>query len=823
MRPKDTPLTRFRNLLLAGLLALAPFGAFALNLGPVAASYDGVYYVTVYPTGNKPQPGCTTPAGWTLATKATGFGEICNVSATEFDFSGGGGSASNGFEYVYKDVASGDFQLKARVTNEYAGATGNFAGVGITISDGTADADVVHNVFSPLTANYAARSLSGVPGATTAANGASGATRPRYICAAYDESATESRVFESADGSVWLPVATFDYAFSTPIVGLYVNSASASESMTATMDNIELRTGGSAINCYSPDPPPPGAPTLVSSIGPQSGTQAVAFSLSCGANFSGATSYSIAGLQSGTNLSFNTATCALTGTPDADDVGNYTVTVTATNVTGSLDEPFSMSIIAPPSGNVLTIPTNGLAYQTIDCDTFEAGGRVDAGDILQFDGTTYGPLSIRDCTAGTPNNPIVIRNDPTDAAPATIQRTNTNKSFVLQITNSTNVVLDGTGGYNNGGTSTANCGTTGSSGAHAESTTCGIIITKDAAPLAQPSWYLRLDGTTGSGSDSTPGGLVVKGVKVLALTNTVGTGICYSLNDHDITGSANPGLWRENVYFQNNVGDHCGAEGEGFYIGGNDQDDPLPLRDIHFIDNLITDGGRDGINAKSVFSGTNEAIGNHIYRVGLPPTQDKQNSGIALESAASWTVSKNLIIGPGGNCIKLQQNPAYGADTASPDSTFTIENNFLQDCGGNPVEPQSAGYGFKSQGSASAGPSDTIVIFRNNTVDSPKGGMVDASGNNQQQAGDSCTAANNIFSSGGAAMLNDCTDGGGNRSETTANSKYTNSATGNLHILSTAPACSQGNSNAPSDDYDGDGRPLEAAREAGADETTACP
>lgn len=848
---------QLRALAFAAALASAAFPAFAINLGAAAPSFDGAWYVSEYPNGDKPQSVCTSPSGWTEADKTTGAGEICDQGSNEWDLSVLGGSAQNGFHYAYKSGGTGDFQITARFTDTYSGVTANFAGVGLTASDGTGDSDYFLNCFSPFNTSYAIRMLAGTPGGTiTTANGSNGTSRARYGAITYDDSQTDGRCWSSPDGTPgsWLQVGQISHDFgASPIVGVSGQSGSTTKTLTATVDSITFATGSSAISSgiYTPTGGPSGGPTLVTPIANQSAAQGVLYSLSCAANFSGATSYTISGLPGGTGLTFNGSTCALSGLPAANDVGVRNLTVTAHNGSGDTDATFQLTVTGSLTGTVFAIADvadgtettfncainaglpGGANWSTIR--TSGSAARPGAGDTIVLPGGA-GSAGLRAATvlnncSGSFASKLRIVNDVTANGPAVIRfdgQATASSTLLIQGT-STNWILDGSGGY------------VGASADPNNPAHYGILLTKTGS--AQPDYYLRLREFACTGSDSAPGSCVIKGIAADAQANSGGLGICYSLNDHREAYQylENPTLWRENVTFEGNYGAFCGAEGEGMYIGPNQRpptgnpatdDRDLPLRGIHFVDNVFFDSGRECINTKAVFEGNNTMTGNRCYRPGRPQdAQGSQNDAFNIDGAASWRVADNLAVGPGGNCFRFTFRDDGDFDTATPTAIIDYENNFC-------IDPGKSGngsfYGFELAGAASGAAvaaSSLSARIRSNTVVDAKSGFISAKDRFNTST---CASANNISVENGTNTPAGCGNTNNRTTGTIAQQQFVNGttangsagspSTGDFHLTVNSPACGAATNNTPDDDYDGDARPgPNGSRDQGADEASACP
>ena len=137
------------------------------------------------------------------------------------------------------------------------------------------------------------------------------------------------------------------------------------------------------------------APTAVGTVGTQSGTEGTAFGpLGLSGNFADVDStltYSIAGLPTGTGLSFDTNTAVLSGTPtDADAKASpVSVTVTASDGVAQAQQTFDLNIADVNNAPAFTSTPVTAATEDAAYSYAITAGDADAGDSL---GITVGPL-----------------------------------------------------------------------------------------------------------------------------------------------------------------------------------------------------------------------------------------------------------------------------------------------------------------------------------------------------------------------------------------------------------------------------------------------
>lgn len=811
-------MTPIRNWIIGLVAACAALPAFALNLGAASPSYDGVYYVSQYPTGNKPVVSCSSPSGWTLANLGDGGGQICEVSASEFTMGVSGSAQPLNGRIAYKDAGAADVQLTARITDTYSGATSNFANIGIGIRESAASTSWLFQIHSLQSGATGVQCQYGSNGTYTTTNGASGALRPHTVNVTYDLSSGDIKAFAGG-----VEVCSTNRAMSDVIAYVGGTSRSTSEQLAATLDNIAL---SSTITAYTPTDPLPGAPTVVSAIDNQAWASGTAVSLSCAANFSGATSYSIpangsaGGLPTGTGMSFNTSLCAFSGTPDSDDVGTRTLTVTATNAGGSVSSSFESAVSAAPPGDVFqintqagtttrvyncasastgaggTTSTNGSAWSTIR--TSGTGSAPGPGDTIVLQGGTHhGKLQFVNCV-GSSSGHLVIKNKTTDASPAIIEKSNgSGGGFWLQITDSLYVDLDGRGGYSG---HTSGCGA--QSPLLTPKTDCGIVWQFDASePL--PTSAVKINGTTSK-----------YGIYGLEIDGTGGTGGGVALDCHDntqVNGYSGTGTytgsWIEDVTVSENwIHDYGVTSGEGMYCGSNAVEDAFPLRFWRISYNYVDNTARECINLKYARQGPNY-IDHNVVKDCASANDAGQIRGINVTDGGDVYIYDNIVIDNKGNGISHIINGAVSADPLGPNFYLYIYNNIVIRSTGVAVYVESAN---------SSQDQITPVSIYNNTLVNPVG-----NGITRSVASGTCEASDNIITDS-ATPVSGC-GSTNNRTGTTAAQNFVNSGSDNYELTSTSGACNNGSANGLSEDYEGESRPQDGANDQGADEATACP
>jgi hypothetical protein len=786
---------------LLGGFALPAFGAISLQL---AANFDETRN-TQYPTGNKPQGGTCPPTGWTGVAIGDGGGEICRVSDTEFDLSVSGTGQDDDNYIVHKDCGGGECQIEARITDSYAGSTENFASTGVGIRESAVDTSWIFQMHSLQNGATAVQCTYGTQGAYTNTNGGAGQTRPRYVAVTYHPSSGTVKGHASDDGSSWTEICSTTRTLSDDEVYVFGASKSATVTLQATLDNIAVAT---EIDAYDEGGGGGGGgPTLVTPIENQSAVQGTVFSLSCEDNFSGQTlPFSSTGLPGAGGLSFNTATCAITGTPDADDVtaSPFNVEICAENTGGQTCDTTQFTISAIP-GDVFTIAASA-SSRTYTCNSALSGadggswlgirtsGNGTApgpGDTIVLAGGTHGPLRFVSCV-GSDVSKITIRNDVTDNEQTIIR--SSGGIYYLRLQSVSNVHVDGSGKWVGAGND--DCGMESSWPTVPASPQCGIVI-ENSSTVEPSAGYMQLHGTTTK--------VTVEGVEFDASGGTTGVGICIQLNDHTIQASANPGVWREDFIFNNNYIHDCGNDsGAGIYLGPNAADGDLPLRRLEVSYNYFKNIAWSAIRPKFWQDGPNSIHHNYVDTTGHNSTPSTDSGQcIAWVDGGDVDIYSNILIDCYWRAIRVFSNNTPAIATDDGPWYINIYNNVIVSAGDD---------GIAVAQSSTSVDLTPVNIYNNTIIDPVTLGI---------ECGSSLpgpdVARDNIITDSTTAVSG-CTNTN-NRSGTTASQNFVNT----FELGASSPACNQSSANAPETDYEDEDRPQDSADDQGADESAACP
>lgn len=541
-----------------------------------------------------------------------------------------------------------------------------------------------------------------------------------------------------------------------------------------------------------------GAPFVKSAIPNQVGLfQGVALSLDVAGNFedpdSDPMTFSATAGLSGHGLSISSAGL-ITGTPNSQAVTDspFNVTIKADDVVdGFITDTFTMTVSALP-GDLLSISA-GTA--SVDCSTFESGGPVDGGDILQFAVGSRGRIAFTKCH-GTAAAPIVIRNH---SSGQTIVTASSGTAPLIEFTDSDYFTLDGSTWS---GKPAGECGVSVSGGVRSRGTTqCGLKFEQTGTAAAQH--LMRFAGRTAHFT-----------IQNFELAGNRSGGIGVSVNDHAITDVAMP--WRDGISVQHAYIHDIGASvGECMYIGPNQGKGDSNLRNVDISYNIVEDCSRDGINAKSVLDGVNAMNYNDVARTGLVGAAD-QNAGLNIDTQAPWTIVGNRVVDPGGNGLQMNWKDEASKSPLSASQTITFYSNALSKAGGN-----AGASGDAIRVSQGAGTAPLVFDIRNPTIATTTENGVDVA------ASIACTVTNGIFAGITGTPVVNCT-GTNNRGQSpevaVSTQNFVNAANDDLHLTATSPACGQATVGAVAPaDIDGSTRPLEGSSEQGADESTICP
>ena len=787
---------RFTRHALWLLLACAPIASAALNVGTLAANYDGKVD-TKYPTGNKPQGGgCTAPSGWTESDIGAGNGDVCDSSGTWSWQNIVGANSRESMHLVSKDAGAGDVQLVARIdAGSYTGNTVGYAGLVVGLRESTAASSWFVQCRVPYAGTTAADSIYRLTSTTfETSNGAAGQTQPRWCAVTYDVSSGDLRTWESPDGSTWAQIQSTNRAMSDVIAYLGGNSNSSSATLQAESTNIGL---SSSITIYTPSDPAPSAPSWAS-VPSQSATQGQAFSLALASYATGATSYSASGLPAG--LSVNASTGLISGTPSA--AGTSSVTATATNASGSTPTSFSITV-ASSSGDTFTIAAaNTQAVWDCNSNTGWGGGRPGPGDTIVLGAGTHAAFrDFRNCN-GSAAARITIRNDTSAGSQAVIQKTGTSDGgWPFALRNSSYITIDGTGKWV--GAPSEGCGVNQTT--LADERTCGIKITRSGS--GQPNAYFKIKGSFNN--------VTIRGVEIDGNRTGPDTGgIGFSLHDNEYKRTANPGEWYENIIIENTWAHETNAEAT--YFGGNwgtgaqnEDGGGLPLRNVTQRYMLVENSGGRCFSMKSSVAGTNALHHNRCYTSGLDGPNFNLGFGHCLQVSDGYAdVYANILTNCGENGIAIFINDTPTSQFSGTPSVL-VENNIVHNVG---VRGPGAGVGIRFDDTSTVGGRVPFnITARYNTVDTTTHQCI------QVDVGGSKSVANNLLSGCGGTAISGAT-GSNNRTGTTGSMGYVASGSDDFHITSGSAAKDQGTGTCPATDVDGDTRPNGSACDQGADE-----
>jgi hypothetical protein len=442
----------------------------------------------------------------------------------------------------------------------------------------------------------------------------------------------------------------------------------------------------------------------------------------------------------------------------------------------------------------------------VNCNTFESGGVVDPGDILQLAaGTRTTALTLSNCH-GSSADPIIIRNN-TSGGSAAIFSISTSPQYFIQCNNCTYVTIDGLQGWS--GQSTAKCGISKTDAFPTEnSTPCGIQLR--TASGGQPQAFIDWQGVSSN--------YVVKGIEIdgnNVVGGDVGTGI--SCNDNTFTNGwsgsgAYNGDWRQDITIEQNWVHDTGvnSSGEGIYCGANAVQDALPVRRLEVRYNLVENTGRECINVKYLREGPN-LVHHNVARDCAPNATVSQARGINVTDGGDIDIYNNIVDNTNGAGIAHLINSANSGDPPLNASPFysNIYNNIIWSASGWGVQIRS-----NATGEDRISP---VVIYNNTIVDSGSGAITYSNGTG------TCTARDNILAGSATAQnISGCTDTN-NLNGTVASMNFANAGANNYELTATSGACNQSSASAPATDYEDEARPQDSADDQGADEATACP
>jgi hypothetical protein len=427
----------------------------------------------------------------------------------------------------------------------------------------------------------------------------------------------------------------------------------------------------------------------------------------------------------------------------------------------------------------------GVASTASAADHFVSSGTsnfncasVDPGDTVTLASGPRGSLVIQNCS-GASGRPILIRNDPRGTGPTQIRRSSGNAGgFVFNCINCVWTTIDGSSKW---------------IGAPSGQT-YGISVSMTGG--GSPTAFIKISGVSRF--------LTIRNVEVNGAYPAMATdGIGISINDHDVTTSKYPGLWREGILLENNYVHN--VQGEGMYVGPNWGKGDIPLRNIEIRNNRIETTGWDGIQLKSAISGTNEIHHNVIKRVGQRVDSfGGQHYGISIYEG-NGKIYNNWVerSGEAGISHYIHHMPSsYGSQVSE------IFNNIVVDAG---QTGPNAGHGIVSANAS--GTARTLPHIYNNTVIRAKDiGIKVGSGAAGGYVRDNIvadSARTAISAPSNVGKIN-------NRTGSVSQMGFAGASSLNFKLTSSSAARNAGSKDVGGYDFDGVARPQEGAGDQGA-------
>lgn len=456
------------------------------------------------------------------------------------------------------------------------------------------------------------------------------------------------------------------------------------DGQTGTIGTATITTTGNEAPVFSVSPPTASLPSTGGTIqftatDPEGAT--ITYSLSARAGFS-----------------INTSTGLVTVTSAAaGSTGN--ITVTASDGVLSTTVTCNVTVAAVTSGATVIIPTTTSNYNA---------AALLPGDVIQIarGSGTRGPLVIRNIL-GTAANPIRIIGDP--AGVVTIRRGGPSSSgFVFELRNCRYFVLDG---YRASATKG-----------------CGIKVmyaTPNLPTKDNPSAFVQFSGNTYTAG----GGLEVsrdftcRYIEVDGGYSTYASGSCIGIqiNQSGYLAANFPGQYISNCIFEHNYVHDC--HGEGFYIGPNAYDLRVPLRNITVRYNWAQGMGREGMQCKSWYSGTNAIYGNTVIGNGLSGDTSDCSGISAISSVCD--IHDNWVEDSGHNGIQLYTDD-YPPATDYSEFVCDVYNNVVINAG---VLNVGNDEGIVANAASTPGMVDLIMHAYSNTVVNCRGNGIQIASN----------------------------------------------------------------------------------------------
>ena len=307
----------------------------------------------------------------------------------------------------------------------------------------------------------------------------------------------------------------------------------------------------------------------------------------------------------------------------------------------------------PPTGNDFPISSG---TTTFNCNS----NGVQPGDTLTFQGTSRNTnIEFVNCV-GTEGNEIVLRNDPTQSSPFTI---NVQGGRGITGNNVEHFQIDGTGGWV--GQSSTICGSDMPGGDWDNRTSAGCGIRLIHAAGEHGGGYIYF---TGSSEEFEVRGVFIDG-------RNLGRGNGIHVSD-PAGGSFRDGLVVEDSVIQDNVTGSTN-HGAGIYLGPNAGEGKRELGDVTIRGVWINNTVDKCITVKSSLNGDTLIEWNYLDQC----AQDRSTAAIGTQGTADLTVRNNIVIHNGrsdaNSCIRIQH---AGGLSSGPDWPIKVYNNVIYDC-----------------------------------------------------------------------------------------------------------------------------------------------
>lgn len=448
-------------------------------------------------------------------------------------------------------------------------------------------------------------------------------------------------------------------------------------------------------------------------------------------------------------------TTSLTKTFSGLAAGTWYVAYRATDVAGNTSSwsgSQSQALTAPTSANFIISAGASSFNGNSATDVNGTTRAVAPGDIVQFSSGTYGSFDLTN-VVGNSSQPVQIIGP--SSGVATFRG---DSGFVFEVTGCEYFTIDGWKGSTAADT--------------ADTSNFSIKVTYSTQASSNPTSYFKM---TPSSTRKTPSNCTIRGVWIDGgwTTGTRSSHIGMQVHHNGASRVSGPfvGDWQENVIIE-----YCRAErcyGEGFYFGPNYSSNSIPLRNMTFRYNYMANNGRDGMQCKCWWSGTNKIHGNYVYNCGNRTDEAGQCFGLSLLSGVA-NIYDNWVEQSGESGIQLyvQNGPSTTESGYGSFPTFECEvyNNVVIDAG---QTGPNVGHGITVGASNSTITNVTPYLY-NNTLYNNQGNGINVGSN-----ADAGWARNNIAVGNGSAGIS--------MSVGTSTNNTTSGTPSTIFVASTSP------------------------------------